>query len=395
MPRPPRNEVFQANEICIVHAILRCVRRVYLTGIDDLTGKDYEYRGEWIRAQIEKLASVFAIDVLSYAILANRLHVVIRNRPDVVKTWSNHEVALRWLQIFPGKRIDERLGDPTTSDVDSLAKDSERLAEIRERLSDISWFMRTLSEPIARWANCDEQCTGTFWEGRYKAQRIIDEAALLACCMYVDLNPIRAAMAESLSGSKFTSAYDRMEADRGKTIESSAASMKTISREEAAKIYRESTPKQLAERRKAATKRKGARVARDAWLAPMKINPRAQGALPSKSGLRASDKGFLDVSWEDYRKLLEWTSRQGRPDKSGKIRDDHTTHIKEPDNHGPLLERLGIASGMWCDLVWGYEKYFGRSRGAGSADHLREDAAANSLSFHPGQKQVRKCFANP
>ncbi len=79
---------------------------MYLAGLDDETGKDFTYRREWIRQRLEKLASVFAIDVLTYAILSNHLHVVIRNRPDVVKTWSDKEVALRWLQIFPGKRIE-------------------------------------------------------------------------------------------------------------------------------------------------------------------------------------------------------------------------------------------------------------------------------------------------
>ncbi|MEZ6120626.1 MAG: hypothetical protein R3C28_29170 [Pirellulaceae bacterium] len=70
---------------------------------------------------------------------------------------------------------------------------------IRTRLSDISWFMRALAEPIARLANKQDECTGRFWEGRFKAQRITDEAGLLACAMHVDPNPIKAAMADSPS----------------------------------------------------------------------------------------------------------------------------------------------------------------------------------------------------
>lgn len=382
MPRPKRSEIFTPNEVSILHVVQRCVRRAFLSGFDEATGNDYSYRKEWIRQRIEKLASVFGVDVLSYAILSNHLHVVLRNRPDVVETWSDRQVALRWLQIFPGKRIDEQLGDPITSDVDLLANDGPRIKTIRQRLSDISWFMKALSEPIARQANRQDNCTGAFWQGRFRAQRIIDEAALLACCIYVDLNPIRAAMAESLDKSKYTSAFDRIEALKGKEMESSAAAMQTISREEAAAILKNSTPEELKERRKNAARRKGPKILRDAWLAPMRLNPRAHGSAPHNQGLRASDKGFLSISVEEYLKLLDWTGRQGRPDKRGKI----------PESHLPILQRLGIDCGMWCDLVWGFKKYFGRSRGVGSPDRLREMAVRGDLSFHPGQRRSRACF---
>ena len=103
MPRPHRIEQFDPAEVCIVHAVQRCVRRAFLAGVDQDSGMDYSHRKEWIRRRMEALASVFGIDVLSYAIMSNHLHLILRNRPDVVAAWSDQQVALRWLKVFPGR----------------------------------------------------------------------------------------------------------------------------------------------------------------------------------------------------------------------------------------------------------------------------------------------------
>ncbi len=212
------------------------------------------------------------IDVLTYAILSNHLHVVTRTRPDVVVSWSDREVAIRWPRVFPGRRLDEQLAEPTSNDVDTLVNDKERLALIRSRLSDLSWFMRALSEPIARMANKYDECTGRFWEGRFKAQRIMDEAGLLACSMYVDLNPVRAAMAATPEESVHTSAYDRIKALKGEQIDSAAVDLVVIDREEAGRKIRETPVKELKAERIAKRKAgSGKRIPRDGWLANLTL----------------------------------------------------------------------------------------------------------------------------
>ncbi len=173
MARTPRSDQFRSNEIAIVHCVQRCVRRAYLTGIDEVSGNDYSFRREWIRRRLEALASVFAIDILTYAILSNHLHVILRSRPDVLEKLSDQEVAIRWLRVFPGHRIEDHLAEPSEIDVKRVLADPEQLAMIRTRLSDISWFMRALAEPIARISNAQDKCTGRFWEGRFKANELL------------------------------------------------------------------------------------------------------------------------------------------------------------------------------------------------------------------------------
>lgn len=383
MPRAPRSEQFDPNSVAIVHLIQRCIRRAHLAGFDAVSGKSYEHRREWIRCRMERLASVFGIDVLSYAIMSNHLHVVVRTRPDVIDTWPDSEVALRWLRVFPGRRIDEQLADPTTSDVDALANNSNRILEIRTRLSNPSWFMKALCEPIARMANKQDETTGHFWEGRFKAIGITDEAGLLACSMYVDLNPIRAAMAQTPAESLHTSAYDRIQSLQGATIPSAAADLVAIDTTEAGRILRTSTPDQLRKRNADARKRRGASILRDAWLSPLTINERANaGPIPSTTGVRASDKGFLSLNLADYLKLLDWTGRQQGTIQKADI----------PSDLGHILKSIGINGRMWINLVWGFMKYFGKGGRAGSPESLKESASQRNRKFARGQKSAAECF---
>lgn len=384
MGRSKRAEQFDPKEVGIVHAIQRCVRRAFLAGVDEKTGVDYSFRRESIRRRLEALASVFGIDVLTYAVMSNHLHVILRNRPDVVETWSDQEVSIRWLRVFPGQRLDDHLAEPTASSVQALSGNAERLATIRLRLSDISWFMRALAEPIARMANKQDQCTGRFWEGRFKAQRITDEAGLLACAMYVDLNPVRAALAESPQEARHTSAYDRLQGESGARIESAAFDLQSVSREEVGR-GRTTTPVAQLKRRRSAGGRRGRRkISPDSWLAPLSLNRQLLSKDPQshREGLRASDRGFLDLSWRDYWKLLCWTGKQAPRQGVESV----------PRALGGILSKLGIEAGMWRDLVWHFQRYFGRGSCAGSPQSLATDAARLGKRWHRGQRRARQCF---
>ncbi len=208
-----RREIFDPDEIGVYHCVSRCVRRAFLCGEDALTKKSYEHRRNWIRVRLKYLVEIFAIEVVAYAVMSNHLHCVIRNRPDLAKDWDAKKVAERWRKLFPLRRDKNGAPEkPSKEEIAAIAMDENKVELYRSRLSDISWFNRCMNENIARRANAEDECTGRFWEGRFKCQRVFEIGAILACSVYVDLNPIRAGIAQTPEKSDFTSVQDRIRA---------------------------------------------------------------------------------------------------------------------------------------------------------------------------------------
>ncbi|WP_261874951.1 transposase [Vibrio rarus] len=204
MPRPRRTQI-SLEDTPYYHCCSRVVRRAYLCGDDTYSGKNYDHRRGWVESLLLKLTSVFAIDVAAFAIMSNHLHVVLHVDIEAANDWSDREVLEQWHQIFKGDELTHRFVKGHLLPPADTAILQHRIATYRSRLCDISWFMRCLNEPIARRANQEDNCSGRFWEGRFKSQALLDEAALITCMAYVDLNPIRAKMAKTLEQSEHTS----------------------------------------------------------------------------------------------------------------------------------------------------------------------------------------------
>ncbi|HKJ16176.1 MAG TPA: hypothetical protein VJ984_02355 [Xanthomonadales bacterium] len=181
-----------------------------MCGQDQKTGYDFEHRRQWIVDRMLLLGEVFTIDICAYAVMSNHYHVVLHVDAHHAKSLSDGDVAARWLRIFTGPPWVRRWVYGVTIDAHEQRLLDQWLNMVRSRLCDISWFMRCLNEPIARMANAEDDCTGRFWEGRFKSQALLDEAALLRCMAYVDLNPIRAGMAQTPESSDYTAIQRRI-----------------------------------------------------------------------------------------------------------------------------------------------------------------------------------------
>jgi len=249
--------------------------------------------------------------------------------------WDDTEVARRWLLVCPRrKNEDGSASEPIECELNSIRHDPDRLAQIRLRLSDISWWM-LLCQTIAMRANREDGETGKFWQSRYRAVRLMDEESLLACAAYVDLNPIRAALAETLEASDHTSAQRRIEAERAPA---GTASDEQGQIEPSDDRQTEEVPSRNASR------------APDRFLSPLELDERSgePGPCVNRSGTRCSDKGFLPISVADYLELLDWTARQTVPGKRGST----------PADAPPILERLQVSATTWCELVSNFGRLF-------------------------------------
>jgi len=211
MPRPRRTQI-SVEDTPFYHCCSRVVRRAFLCGDDTYSGKNYDHRRAWVESLLFELEAVFSIDIAAFAVMSNHLHVVLRVDIDRANRWTDREVLEQWHKLFKGDELTQKFAKGELVEPHQVLRLKHAIAIYRSRLCDISWFMRCLNEPIARQANQEDNCSGRFWEGRFKSQALLDEAAVLACMTYVDLNPIRAKMANTPEQSDHTSIQLRIRA---------------------------------------------------------------------------------------------------------------------------------------------------------------------------------------
>ncbi len=291
-----RKELISLEATPYYHCVSRCVRRAFLCGQDKWSRRSYEHRREWIVDRIKLLSRVFCIDVCAYAVMSNHWHIVMRVDVDRAKALTQEQVITRWRSIYSGNVLVNRYlnnVDLTQAEIDEVG---ETTGKWRERLTDISWFMRCVNETIAREANAEDQCTGRFWEGRFKSQALLDEAAILACMVYVDLNSVRAGIAETPENSNFTSIQDRI-AFYGKRV-----------KEVGADGDKRETPDYLA---------------------------------CFSGSISKNKKQGIPFGWVEYLNLLDWTGRAICVNKRGYIAAHHTS----------IIERLGLDEELWLSGI--------------------------------------------
>jgi len=169
-----RSEQIDPENAGYYHLTSRCVRRAFLCGIDEETGINYDYRRQWIEDRILELANLFSFEVYAYAVMHNHYHLVIYSDPKLPESWSDLEVAEKWLKVFPGKLDNPKFKLQRDLKLQAIMASPELLATYRERLGSVSWLMRRINEPLAKMANKEDFCKGHFFEARFNSQALLD-----------------------------------------------------------------------------------------------------------------------------------------------------------------------------------------------------------------------------
>jgi hypothetical protein len=242
------------------HCISRCVRHAFLfgEGADSATGD----RKAWIEKRLKELDAIFSVSVGGFAVMDNHLHLLLRLDPDVAKAWKDKEVIDRWFRLYPPRGTDRKPLPPAKLKelVAKRLSDAKWIAETRDRLSSLSWFMKCLKEPLSRLVNKAEKCSGAFFEGRFKSIAVLDEEALLSVCAYIDLNPVAAGIAPTPESSEHTSVKARLDhvQQQGRVADLQAARQGSVAGSRAAKKLEEALwliP--IEDRRRVDSKREG------------------------------------------------------------------------------------------------------------------------------------------
>jgi REP element-mobilizing transposase RayT len=335
----PRKSLVCLDDTPYYHVVARCVRRAWLWGYDDYAGKDYSHRKQWVMQRLRFLSKVFAIDLCAYAIMSNHYHLVLRVDRKRGTRLTQEEVVQRWTTLYKEPLPVQRWREGTAGTAERAV--AEQLIERwRKRLIDISWYMRSLNEHLARRANAEDECTGRFWEGRFKSQALLDEAGLLTAMAYVDLNPVRAGVAATPEESEFTSIYARIQQHTSYL-----------------------------------------RVRRT-----MPENTKRRGRLNALPLLAFRDQGTeqqprLPMRFEDYLQLVDWTGRVAHSDKSA------------INSHLPaILTRLQIDPDAWHGTMRVGGNPFGRA--LGRIDRLRAHARRLGQAWIRGLRASQRLYSS-
>ena len=133
---------------------------------------------------LRKLSQVYFVRVVSFAIMSNHVHLIVRMLPE--EDISDEDVKHRFHRYY-NEGVVERFQRPFLE---------EEIDYYRTRFGDLSKFMQDLKQRFSRWYNKKMDNHGHIWGERFTSVLLEAGRALTACMVYVELNSLRAGIVE-------------------------------------------------------------------------------------------------------------------------------------------------------------------------------------------------------
>jgi putative transposase len=167
MPRTSR--LIIAEQKAVYHVMSR-------TALDGFPLKDVEK--DFMLDLIKRFSALYFTEILGFCLMGNHFHLLVKMIPE--NHFTDNEIQKRF-EVFYGENRDFAEG---------------QIPYLREKLSNLSEFMREIKVGFARYYNRRHHRRGYFWGDRFKSVIVENGETLINCLAYIDLNPLRAGLVE-------------------------------------------------------------------------------------------------------------------------------------------------------------------------------------------------------
>ena len=157
---------------------------------------------EQLMQHLRRMSDLLGVRLLTFAVMGNHFHALVEV-PDKATTWQrfgDESVLLdHWSKFMPKQSMTELrafLAHLRAQGMDGSRKADEIVARLRNRMGNLSWFGKEVKERFSKWYNKRHKRKGTLWMERFHSVLVEDGEALRTIAAYIDLNAVRAQVAQ-------------------------------------------------------------------------------------------------------------------------------------------------------------------------------------------------------
>jgi putative transposase len=150
---------------------------------------------EVLRRQLWQIADYCGLEIITYAIMSNHFHVLVRVPQKQLV--ADCELVRRYRVLYPkptkyqSARFEVIQSKLKSNDAEAQSWRDRQLA----MMGDLSPFMKLVKQRFSVWYNRSHQRYGTLWAERFKSVLVEAKSGVMrTMAAYIDLNPVRAGL---------------------------------------------------------------------------------------------------------------------------------------------------------------------------------------------------------